>query len=179
MEHTQVFKASRWKSLLIGVGSALLALGSFMMTSAEPIVGWTGVVLFGIFALAGLAACVHGGASLVLDEDGFQMNGLFGPKRERWFDIDSIGLVKVRGTQLIGLNYKIGDPRRSQVSRAMTGMDRAIGGSAYNVSTTDLCSTLEQWHARYRDPSQLGRVVLSAQPQPLLTTLAETVERTG
>ena len=76
------------------------------------------------------------------------MIGAFKRSRFLWKDIESISMVKIRGASVIALDYKSGDPRRSQVSRSLAGMDAFIG-NIYNVSLKDLCEVLKEWHGRH------------------------------
>ena len=92
---------------------------------------------------------VRGGASLRLDEEGFEVVGLLTRSRLRWSDIESIRMGEIRGARVIALNFKRGHPGRSDVSRSLTGLDSTVG-DIYNVSMDDLCETMKKWHERYR-----------------------------
>lgn len=111
-------------------------------------IGWLTILFFGACALAGLALLVTGGASLRLSEEGIELVGALKRTRFLWKDIESISMAKIRGASVIALNYRSGDPRRSQASRSLAGMDASIG-NIYNVSLKELCAVFQEWHERY------------------------------
>ena len=148
MSQERVFRTSKAKALLLIVGAGLFVWGGIYMTTDRPFLGWLVVLLFGACALAGVALLVTGGASLRLDEEGFELVGALKRSRFLWRDIESIHMAKIRGASVIALNYKSGDVRRSQVSRSLVGMDATIG-NIYNVPLKDLCAELREWHERH------------------------------
>ena len=151
MKQEKVFKSSPWKALFYALGSSLFVFGGVLMVDDRPLLSWVVILLFGALALAFLLLLVKGGASLRLDDEGFEMVGVFKRKRFRWKEIESISLAKIRGAQVIALDYKTGDTRGSRASRLLAGMDASIG-DIYRVSLSDLCDVLNQWHERYRGP---------------------------
>ena len=149
MAQQRVFRTSRAKALLLTVGSGLFVLAAMLVMDKHPVAAWAGVLLFGSFALGGAALLVTGGASLRLDQEGFEMVGMLNrSNRFLWKDIASIRMANVRGASVIALDYKSGHPRRSQVSRSLAGMDATVG-NIYNVPLKELCSVLTEWHERY------------------------------
>jgi len=148
MSREVVFKSSKWKALVLVVGAGLFVWAGFVMMSSRPLVGWAAVLFFGTCALMGVVLLLSGGASLHLDEEGFEMIGAFKRTRFLWRDVESIRINKIRGASLIAIDYKSGHSRRSQVSRSFAGMDTTIG-NVYNVSLKELCATLNEWHDRY------------------------------
>ena len=148
MSQERVFRTSRTKALLLVAGAGLFVWGGIHMASSRPLIGWITVLFFGACAVAGVLLLATGGASLRLDEEGFEMIGAFKRSRFLWKDIESISMAKIRGASVIALDYKSGDPRRSQVSRSLAGMDAFIG-NIYNVSLKDLCEVLKEWHGRH------------------------------
>jgi hypothetical protein len=149
MNNQKVFRTSRWKALLLLGGSALFTWGGMHMIGTRPLIGWATVLFFGACALIGAFVLVKGGAQLRLDEEGFEMIGALKRSQFLWSDIESIRMAKIRGASVIALNYRKGDPRRSQVSRSLAGMDATIG-NMYEVSLKELCEALNEWHERYR-----------------------------
>lgn len=149
MRQEQVFRSSKVKTVLHVVGASLFVWGGIHMIASRPLIGWLAVLLFGACALAGIALLVTGGASIRLDKEGFELVGTFKRSRILWKDIEAIHMAKIRGASVIALNYRSGDPRRSQVSRSLAGIDTAIG-NIYNVPLKDLCATLKEWHERHR-----------------------------
>lgn len=148
MGQQRVFRASRAKALLLAVGSGLFVLAAVLIMDKHPVAAWAGVLLFGSCALAGAALLVTGGASLHLDESGFEMVGMFNRSRFLWEEIASIRMANIRGASVIALDYKTGYPRRSQVSRSLAGMHATVG-NIYNLPLKDLCAVLTEWHERY------------------------------
>ena len=148
MNREKIFKASRFKALLLFGVAGLFAWTGLHMTASQPLFGGATALLFGAIALIGALVLVKGGVTLRLDEEGVEMVGLFKTSHFRWSDIESIRMAKIRGATVIALNYKSGGARRSQVSRSLTGMDAAVG-NMYNISLKDLAETLIEWHERY------------------------------
>jgi hypothetical protein len=127
----------------------LFVLAALLVMDKHPLAAWAGVFLFGSFALVGAVLLVTGGASLRLDEQGFEMVGILNrSNRLLWRDIASIRMANLRGASVIALDYKTGHPRRSQVSRSLAGMDATVG-NIYNVPLKELCAVLTEWHKRY------------------------------
>lgn len=147
MSTEKTFRTSQVKALLLLVGAGLFVWIGVFVAPSNPLIGWATAIFFGACALIGVLLLVKG-ASLRLDEEGFEMVGVFKSSRFRWADIESIRMAKIRGTSVIALDYKDGHARRSQVSRSLAGMDASVG-NIYNVSLNELCETLKEWHERH------------------------------
>ena len=149
MSRERVFRASKTKALLLIVGAGLFVWGGIFMTAIRPFTGWLVVLFFGACVVTGAVLLATGGASLSVDEEGFELAGVVKRTRFLWKDIESIQMAKIRRASVIAINYKSGDPRRSQLSRSLAGMD-AIIGNIYNVPLKELCAILNEWHEHYR-----------------------------
>ncbi len=153
MTRPMIFRAKRSKVVLRIAGASIFVWVGFQIVGNRPLLGSVTMLLFGAAALAGAAGLLRGGASLRLDDEGFEIVGVLNRSRFLWKDIDSIRMAKIRGASVIALDYKSGDPRRSQVSRSLTGMDATIGGNIYEVSLNEICPIMQEWHERYRNAS--------------------------
>jgi hypothetical protein len=148
MGNVRVFRTSRTKAFFLFAGSALFVWVGLYVAGSRPLLGWATAVFAGACTLLGLVTLVTGGASLRLDEQGFKIAGVLRTSGFRWVDIESIRMAKIRGASIIALDYRKGDPRRSQVSRALAGMDATVG-NIYGISIEDLCAVMKEWHERY------------------------------
>ncbi len=149
MNQERTFKASRSKALLLTVGAVIFVWLAGLMKDARPLIAWTGIIFFGACAVAGIALLITGGARLRVDEDGFEMIGLFNRgNRYSWKELEAIRMAKIRGASVIAIDYKANHPRRSQVSRSLAGMDASIG-NIYNAPLKEICAVLSEWHERY------------------------------
>jgi hypothetical protein len=125
------------------------------MLSGRPLLGWAAILFFGAIAFIALAGLLTGGSSLRLGRKGFEISSLFKRTRFFWDEIEPLEIVRIKQARVIAVSYVPGI-RKQGVSRAMTGMDLAIGNT-YNVSLQELCETMNEWRSRYQDADQSRR----------------------
>lgn len=148
MNQEKTFEPCPGKLLLAVVGCGLFVLVGLSIGSANPLLDRATVLVFGVLGVIGLVKLMKGKGLLRLDQNGFEFDGVFKRHRYRWMDIESISMVKIRGVSVIAFNFRKGDPRRSQISRSLAGMDGRLG-NAYTVPLNEVCETMKEWHRRY------------------------------
>lgn len=148
MGRHRVFEASKSKALLHTAGAGLFVLGGVSMMDERPLLGWFTTLLFGSFALISTVRLFSDAESLRLDEDGFEIAGIFKRSRFRWRDVQSIRMATIQGISVIAVDCKNGVLHRSKVSRSLALMDAKIA-NIYDVPPKELCAILAEWHARH------------------------------
>jgi len=153
MTSVKVFNLSTAKVLFIIAGLVVFFWLGVRVIDSRPVLGWVSALLFGVGALAALVILISGRVSLRLDEQGIEQVGIFKRMRLPWKDIESINVAEVRHRgirvgSVIAINFKLGDPRCSEIARSVVGMDTQIG-NIYDVSMKELCTILQSWHKLY------------------------------
>lgn len=146
-----IYYASRTKALLLLIGSIAFVAMSWWVKEEEPLIGWLGVVLFGLGIPAALIMLLPGVVYLRLDPDGIEICTIGGKHKIRWQDVESFEIVYTRYTKMIAINYRASFTELKvarAVARALSGMEGAIP-NIYNVSLAELERVLNQWLERF------------------------------
>jgi|SRR5690349_255554 len=98
---------------LLLMGALLVAAGGFIITSTEDpglrIVGWFGVIFFGLAMLAIGRNLFRGGVAIVFDHAGITTD-LLPDVRIAWSDLERCHVVKMRSNRFLALTFR--DPER-------------------------------------------------------------------
>lgn len=135
------FEKSRAKNIgLALLASALVAGSWFMAQSGEDdfdrVVGWFGVVFFGLGIVIGIKRALEGGVAFVLDRTGINSGdgevGLI-----PWSEVESCSVVTIRGTRLLSLTFR--EPERflsrlSPSKRKLTTFNESMGWGHWALS---------------------------------------------
>ena len=145
------FRHARNKQLLLLlVGCALVAGSAFMLKNPDDIVdriiGWFGVVFFSLCALIAIKRLITGGSPFVFDRSGiaFQTGNL---GLIPWADIESFGILTLRGNRLLTLTFR--DPERtlarvSAAKRKWALANKAMGWGHWSVSFAGISPGLDE-----------------------------------
>jgi hypothetical protein len=152
-----IYYPSRTKALLILIGSIAFVAMGWWVKEEEPLIGWLGVVLFGLGIPAALIMLLPGVMYLRLDPDGIEMCSIGRKNKIRWQDVESFKIVYVRWAraEMIAINYRASF--KQKVALAVVG---ALFGqlwwgaipvipNIYNVSLEELERVLNQWLERF------------------------------
>jgi len=110
-------------------GLGFVATGVFILKSpphirGETLVGWAGIVFFGLCAVIGIVSLWPGSTYLKLNDQGFTMCGMFRPHSYLWSEVGAFRVRRLlliqkivafdfsedytRGSSLRKLNFRIG-----------------------------------------------------------------------
>lgn len=147
MSRIKVYQVSRLRgAIAAAVFAAFTAVGVFMAAD-RPLVGWALTLLFAGATLVALAGVALGGPRLTLGRKGFEMSSLWKTTRIRWDEIEPPQLGSLQKSQVIAIHYLPGK-RGQTVSRALTGMDLAVG-RMYGVPLEELCRAMNEFRERF------------------------------
>lgn len=108
-------------------------------------IGWAGMVICGLCALALLIQLLPGVAYLRLTEEGFTYKASFRAHLVRWVDVREFGVMHLHHTRMVGWNYVPGYHRQ----RGMRGFTKAVAGfeaglpDTYGLGVERLAEALE------------------------------------
>jgi hypothetical protein len=123
------FRANRAKALLLLAGSAGFVLLGAWARHANPWLGWTCVLFFGLGIPASAAMLLPNATFLRLDARGFEMSAFFRRHRVEWQHVADFALVQVAGRRMIAIAYAPAYRRPRALRRAastMSGIEGAI-----------------------------------------------------
>lgn len=148
----RIFRVSRWKAVVLLLGSLLLVAAGAWMVPEQPVSGGLCVLFFGLGIPLSLWMLRSDSVYLRLDPEGFEMGALWRRHRTRWADVQEFRLAQIRGHRLISVVYRPGY-RQQRVGRALAsalsgGMERAIGNH-YDAPLDEILSALNAWRDRH------------------------------
>jgi hypothetical protein len=144
-------QASRAKNLLFGLLCLGFALVSVFAATANA-AAWFGVVFFGIGAIALFLSVRRSASGMRLDEEGFTLRTLAGPKLTPWSDVASFGVGRLPGKgAVVGIRYREDAPHRAgrQVAKGMSGGLEGALPENYGLDADVLAGVMERWRAAH------------------------------
>lgn len=144
--------------------SIFTIVGAFMLASGEPktmLAGLLSIVFFGGFGLFTIPKIMRRKISFVLTSDGLKQVAPAGSANIAWSDIESIGVVSIFRTQLVGVRLKTYDRYIASVSPEMADFFRkslpAMKVIARATSFLDVPDAVKLWStlAGKDDPSDV------------------------
>jgi hypothetical protein len=159
----------RPKSLRNGIlavlGCSIFTIGgAFMLASGEPktmLAGLLSIVFFGGFGLFSIPKIMRRKISFVLTSDGLKQVAPAGSAYIAWSDIESIGVVSIFRTRLVGVRLKTYDRYIASVSPEMADFFRkslpAMKVIARATSFLDVPDAVKLWStlAGKEDPADV------------------------
>ena len=156
-----VFRTSRGKMLLITLGAALfVVLGAWLVTvprMAAKVAGWAGIVVFSLFAVAGVWHILVGGPRLIIDGRSLEdVRSGMGPIL--WQDILAVEVNELERRKFISL--KLRDPQKylsrlTGAAKMLAGANARMGfgdytlpSSGMNASFDDILRAVQDRHRR-------------------------------
>jgi hypothetical protein len=143
------FKASRRKALGLFAGSiAFVALGLWAR-HANPWLGWTCVLFFGLGIPASVAMLLPNSTFLRLDARGFEMSSFFRRHQVAWQDVGGFGLASVGGRRMIAIAYAPsyrGQRALRRAAASVAGIEGAIPDH-YDAPIDAVLDALLAWKA--------------------------------
>jgi len=150
-DDTLTFNASRTRAALLFIGSAaFVALGVFIADS-KPLLGWSGVLFFGLGMPIAVVMLLPGASYLRLDADGFETCALYRRHKTGWSDVARFDMGTLQGREVIAITYSghyVKQAFARKMARDLTGTEGAIENQ-YDVPLTDICIALRAWRQRF------------------------------
>jgi hypothetical protein len=137
------FEKSRAKNIGLALIACALVVASWFTAqnadgNTDRLIGWFGILFFGLGIVIGIKRALEGGIAFVFDRSGIMTEesdvGLI-----PWFDVESCSIVTIRGTRLLSLTFR--DPERflSRVSpskRRLASFNERMGWGHWALSFT-------------------------------------------
>ncbi|HWT00297.1 MAG TPA: STM3941 family protein [Pyrinomonadaceae bacterium] len=131
-----IINNSRWKYVLLLIGSIGFVVGGiWMLMRGEPF-GWAAIVFFGSGVPISVWQIADSRPRLVIDEQGV-LDRTLGVGRIAWGDIEAAYVRSISGNDFICLELK--NPAQyshklSKVKRAMAAANRRLGFTDFNLN---------------------------------------------
>jgi hypothetical protein len=152
MSESLTYRASRWKAVLLLLGSAAFVAMGYFLRAEGPFIAWACMIFFGLGIPVSLIMMFSPNSMyLRLDEEGFEMGSFVKKTRIKWTDVAGFELASMRGARMIAIIYAPhyeGQQIGRAVASGLSGMEGAISNS-YNAPLTEVLQTLNEWQARY------------------------------
>lgn len=100
MNNAHTCHASKFKALLLLLGSIFFVAGGLRMTTEKPIIGWICIAFFSLGIPASLLMIFTNAMFLRLNEEGFEIGSLFGSQKIRWGDVERFEIASIHGASL-------------------------------------------------------------------------------
>lgn len=163
METVRIYH-STWRMLLLALASLTFAVAGFLMAIHSPkgfhiVVGWIGVVFFGVCGLYMLYGTLKerltGKPFLTITDEAVIMEGM---KQAviRFADVESFNVVKMGKQEFVAVHYKPGVELKKMdeangLDRSIRKLNRQLVNAQENISTTgtdmkaqELCDLLNE-----------------------------------
>jgi len=163
METVRIYH-SMWRMLLLALASLTFAVAGFLMAIHSPkgfhiVVGWIGVVFFGLGGLYMLYGMLKerltGKPFLTITDEAVIMEGM---KQAviRFADVESFNVVKMGKQEFVAVHYKPGVELKKMdeangLDRSIRKLNRQLVNAQENISTTgtdmkaqELCDLLNE-----------------------------------
>ena len=163
METVRIYH-SMWRMLLLSLASLAFAVAGFLMAIHSPkgfhiVVGWIGVVFFGLGGLYMLYGMLKerltGKPFLTITDEAVIMEGM---KQAviRFADVESFNVVKMGKQEFVAVHYKPGVELKKMdeangLDRSIRKLNRQLVNAQENISTTgtdmkaqELCDLLNE-----------------------------------
>lgn len=151
-------KPTKWLGVAL-CSLAFVLIGIWMVRSGE-IMGWMGIVFFGLCLSVSLICMLPKASYLLLTPDGFTMCSLFRSHTIRWEDVTGFGVGKVFTNKMVMFNFVDSyqrSPRLRSFNTELVGFEAAIPDS-YGLKHEDLADLLNRYKASShgtQEPPQL------------------------
>jgi hypothetical protein len=161
-----VIERSRLKISLALAGVVLfLVAGWFLIRSGDPtgvLIGWVGIVVFGLFGVAGVAMMLRRGPGLVVDDEGFtDSSSVLAMGRVPWSDVVNVWEWKATSTTNIVVTVRdpeaylarLRGPARwaARANVGMVGSPVALASTGLRISSGDLLELLTSRLRAYQE----------------------------
>lgn len=131
-----VIKNSRWKYVLLLIGSlGFVAAGIWMLIKGEWF-GWLAILFFGSGIPIFIWQIADARPRLIIDEQGV-LDRTLGVGRIAWSDIEAAYVRSINGNDFICLELKNSEKygqKLSKVKRAMASANRGLGFTDFNLN---------------------------------------------
>jgi hypothetical protein len=147
---TLLLRPSRKRWLLLLVLCLAFTAGGVMAAARGEIVGWLGLIFFGLCSVVAVILLLPNSAYLRLTRDDFEVRSLFRSHRVRWTDVKAFRPGRIGFNAMVLYDFA---PSYA-ASRRMRAISSAIGGAegavpdSYGLSVPDLARLLEEWRVR-------------------------------
>ncbi len=147
-----VLRPSRGRRVGLAIGSVVfVAEGIFVVGQGHPLVGWAGILFFGMGGVVLGLSLLPGSAYLKLDPAGFTICTLFGAYSYRWYEIESFEVGRLATRKSVFFNYsKLHRGRETlrKINSQIVGFEGALPDT-YGMSAEKLAAILNDWRQRY------------------------------
>ena len=140
-------KPTKW--LVVALGSLAFVLIGIWMVRSREMLGWLGIVFFGLCLSVSLSCILPKASYLRLAPDGFTICSLFRAHTIRWQDVTGFGVGRVFTNKMVMFNYVESYQRSSKLrsfNTELTGFEAAIPDS-YGLKHEDLADLLNRYKA--------------------------------
>ena len=145
-------KPTKW--LVIALGSLAFVLIGVWMVRSHEMLGWLGIVFFGLCLLVSLVCMLPNASYLRLTPDGFTMCSLFRAHTTRWEDVTGFGVGRVFTNKMVMFNYVQSyqrSPKLRSLNTGLTGFEAAIPDT-YGLTHEELAALLNRYKASAARP---------------------------
>jgi len=140
-------KPGKW--LVVALGSLAFVLIGIWMVRSHEMLGWLGIVFFGLCLFVSLICMLPKASYLHLTADGFTVCSLFRASTTRWEDVTGFGVGRVFTNKMVMFNYVKSyqrSPKLRSFNTELTGFEAAIPDS-YGLRHEDLADLLNRYKA--------------------------------
>jgi len=140
-------KPTKW--LVIALGSLAFVLIGVWMVRSRDMLGWLGIVFFGLCLSVSLICMLPNASYLRLTPDGFTMCSLFRAHTTRWEDVTGFGVARVFTNKMVMFNYVEAyqrSPKLRSLNTGLTGFEAAIPDT-YGLKHEELADLLNRYKA--------------------------------
>lgn len=154
-DRIKVLYPSRLKNILLFLGSTSFVIIGLFILKKEPVIGWIGIVFFGLCLIVSIIELIPGSSHLKLTRDGFEMRHLFRSYHTPWVDVKGfrVGYITTRYMRkkmvMFDLSenctkYKTG----RKLVRLLRGRVEACLADTYGMSAEKLAALMNEWKSR-------------------------------
>lgn len=141
---TQIFRPNKLKNFILLLGCSIFVTGGIFMLEEEPLMGWLGIVFFGLGVIVSVIQFFPNASYLKLNQEGFEVKGLFRSNFTKWSHVKDFRQGHINGNKMIFFDYT--DEHKKwksgkKLSKALSGKEGAVQ-SMYTIKTEELLSLM-------------------------------------
>jgi hypothetical protein len=139
-------KPSRGKWVLTLLGCIIFVVAGFFVFKMDVLAGWLGISFFGLGVLISATMLMPGAGSLVLDDKGFEVTGLFRRHRSLWPNVSGFEVAKVPPAEhkmVVYDDVAVSDRMHAKMSIGVAGRNSGLPDT-YGLTHEALASLMRQ-----------------------------------
>lgn len=155
---TKILKPRKLKSIVLLLASCLFVISGFYIVEEDILMGWVGIIFFGLGVIVFIIKLLPGSTYLKLTQEGFEVQNLFKSEFTKWSDVKifSIGSIPIYifgdifyiwKRKMVMLDYEKSHKkyrRGKEISNAISGHHGALPDT-YGLSYEELVELMNEW----------------------------------